>query len=382
MDNQQTQQFNNQPGVIPPPQEETSFLKKKINFIIGLIVILIIASGVGFYIWKLSLKEPVGSSVNVSKPTDEIANWQIYRNDEYGFEIKYSSKWEQFTGTGGEGGLGPDEFLRLDLKNEYMGNDSTNIEGLIDSISISEEVGLEGKYKDLAAFKTALDAVKKNNEYSELYISSAYSIIFWDVNQILFNNIPALRVQQEDAFGGAPFDYIYVFHNGKFLSIFSTFGPAGEKEGDQILSTFKFIKPNETASWQTYRNEKYGFEVRYPEGYNVKIDNDEVGLLLANFRNSQENSFYGIHVTQNSKTPKLSNFLSNPECYEQIKTETQNNLEWTISWWKCSAGGDKNPIAAYTVKRNYVFEVLLDSDSQDLSLKRINQILSTFKFIK
>lgn len=30
-------------------------------------------------------------------PTDETAEWQIYRNEKYGFEFKYPKSWEHFT---------------------------------------------------------------------------------------------------------------------------------------------------------------------------------------------------------------------------------------------------------------------------------------------
>ena len=36
---------------------------------------------------------------------------------------------------------------------------------------------------------------------------------------------------------------------------------------NQILSTFKFIEKDETANWKTYRNEEYGFKVKYPEDW-------------------------------------------------------------------------------------------------------------------
>jgi hypothetical protein len=40
--------------------------------------------------------------------------------------------------------------------------------------------------------------------------------------------------------------------------------PQTVKVFDQILSTFKFIKPVDTSTWKTYTNKKYGYEVKYP----------------------------------------------------------------------------------------------------------------------
>jgi len=38
---------------------------------------------------------------------------------------------------------------------------------------------------------------------------------------------------------------------------------------NQILSTFRFIEPIDTSDWQTYRNQEFGFEVKYPEGWDI-----------------------------------------------------------------------------------------------------------------
>src|SRR3989344_1412950 len=42
------------------------------------------------------------------------------------------------------------------------------------------------------------------------------------------------------------------------------------KELEKILNTFKFTNQDETADWKIYKNEKYGFEIKYPRDYSVK----------------------------------------------------------------------------------------------------------------
>jgi len=39
---------------------------------------------------------------------------------------------------------------------------------------------------------------------------------------------------------------------------------------DQILSTFRFIEPIDTSDWQTYNNEEFGFEVKYPADWTIE----------------------------------------------------------------------------------------------------------------
>ena len=35
----------------------------------------------------------------------------------------------------------------------------------------------------------------------------------------------------------------------------------------------------DTSNWQTYRNEEYGFEVRYPEGWGIKEENNKLSFI-------------------------------------------------------------------------------------------------------
>lgn len=55
-------------------------------FLIGAVVILVSLQLKGQPVKLYSFEEP--------KLKDETADWQIYRNEEYGFEIKYPEDWE------------------------------------------------------------------------------------------------------------------------------------------------------------------------------------------------------------------------------------------------------------------------------------------------
>jgi len=66
---------------------------------------------------------------------------------------------------------------------------------------------------------------------------------------------------------------------------------------------------DETASWQTYKNDKFGYEVKYPQNWNYKVENN-----LACFRengkkyNIEESDQCGISIseTTNLDTKRLS----------------------------------------------------------------------------
>ncbi len=67
---------------------------KKISTPVGVIIILlavILVSAVSAWQYQLTLKEKVKTSARVV--IDQTANWQTYRNEKYGFEMKYPQDW-------------------------------------------------------------------------------------------------------------------------------------------------------------------------------------------------------------------------------------------------------------------------------------------------
>ena len=58
---------------------------------------------------------------------------------------------------------------------------------------------------------------------------------------------------------------------------------------NQVLSTFRFIGKAQTDNWETYKNEKYGFEVKIPEDWVIiepQGDQEEFYGLIINFQTS------------------------------------------------------------------------------------------------
>ena len=72
---------------------------KKISTLIGILIIVVFALIVGGAIYWYSKEKFETPEVKVSEKTitDETANWKTYRNEEYGFEVKYPSNWQLST---------------------------------------------------------------------------------------------------------------------------------------------------------------------------------------------------------------------------------------------------------------------------------------------
>ena len=167
----------------------------------------------------------------------------------------------------------------------------------------------------------------------------------------------------------------------------------------QILSTFKFIEPDETADWNVYRNEEYGYEIKYsPDLVTIFEEEDWVGFLNsyelriveeAQVGAASAISFSIIHevpkdlrpwVDENSekytgsfKDPATALLVKNQllETIEDVKVGTEDGLKFV-----------PYPQEARTIyflvlnkERGYLLEI-------EVSYKEVSDaILSTFKFI-
>ena len=71
--------------------------KKQLGFALPLVIlivaIVIIAGGVGYYFYKTSQEQKEGEIAGPEQVIDETADWKTYRNEKYGFEIKYPTNY-------------------------------------------------------------------------------------------------------------------------------------------------------------------------------------------------------------------------------------------------------------------------------------------------
>ena len=62
--------------------------------IVLIVVILIAAGGVWYFFYKTPQGQKEGEIVGPEQVTEETANWKTYRNEKYGFEMKYPPEYE------------------------------------------------------------------------------------------------------------------------------------------------------------------------------------------------------------------------------------------------------------------------------------------------
>ncbi len=222
-----------------------TFKKRQILTTIAAIAIL-----AGAYVWAIKYLKPQEHHAQTLTP-DQTANWKTYKNDKYGFEVRYPTTWPITTSKTGR----DNRIFVLAINHVEPTSDGG---GLPKYLYISIEPG-ENIYSCVGGRKEPLGyIVIDGNQYEKCINPGSY-----------FNQGDGL--------------YVTLIHSG-FTYVFSAdFYDKNHTTVDQILSTFKFTK-DETTDWKTYSNGKYGFELSYPGNWSINTPTGTKTALYLSFR--------------------------------------------------------------------------------------------------
>ncbi|MEA2098224.1 MAG: hypothetical protein U9P70_04095 [Patescibacteria group bacterium] len=193
---------------------------------------------------KINEKETENNKQEDAAFLEKIADWETYKNEEFGFEIKYPENVEKIYEKNTE--------IRFDLS-----LDSTNYKYLsilytepgisprcINPLTVSEVIKREDiELNDIEFVKEIGSEGATGSIYNSISYSKKRNDKCFSLNLIVKSNASEeIDLDKESKL----FNY--------------------------ILSTFKFTNTDKTADWMTYSNKKYGFEITLLEswkGYKV-----------------------------------------------------------------------------------------------------------------
>ncbi|MBU3942692.1 hypothetical protein KKA24_01770 [Patescibacteria group bacterium] len=189
------------------------------------LIILIIAVG-GFFAYQQLTQEKTPEEEN-QEPIDETADWQVYKSEQGGYEIKYPEGW--FLKNKSEiniGGWGDDVLDKISIENKkdiMVINTAAYIpdgQGFLYILVEKTNVSSIGEYRVQNGLK---QTESKNIKIGETNVNAVVSSEEGD--NIIFNKT------------------IQFVYNGKiyYISYEQYLGKTGYENLERILSTFKFI---------------------------------------------------------------------------------------------------------------------------------------------
>jgi len=295
--------------------------------------------------------QPTVNPKTTTMPDIDIADWKTYKNEEYGFEVKYP---KDFEGQEPESGDALSDVLlgaeKTEGGNSYYFTIKIRPNYKVDQITSGVKDAEKITVGDRPGYKYF---------YTEGIGESGVALI--QIGQDELSIIFDLIGDSRQDFATANDRKIYV-----------------QNMLDQILSTFKFTEKDKTADWKVYRNEEYGFEFKYPKDWFIRSESIMYVSIVNNRYKDAEGEFpyLNISIINNEKNLTLRDWF-----FENIKPKEGEDYELKNVMVK-----DYNAIE-FSYSR-IIKNTLIDFNSNIVSFRAINaienydQILSTFKFIK
>ncbi|HUW72110.1 MAG TPA: hypothetical protein VMV66_02920 [Candidatus Humimicrobiaceae bacterium] len=353
-----------------------------------LLIVVVLAAIVGGGIWWWQKNMPQPEAITMPSQ-DETADWQTYRNEEYGFEIKYPSVLEN-----GEPGcrvsevedtifIGPISLMFFDTQGLTLDEwiDRKISESEEDTKEIQENLKQAGQ-ENWQEFGSKLLSREEIFVAGEKAIKLSYQFIGAG-----FDLPVTISVKRGDR--------IYDFRTNDANLVNEEcavkFGKKPSEAMELMLSTLKFIGEEGTVDWQAYRNEEYGFEIKYPKDWlteEVKDSDDK--LLYSLFYPSGEINIYPIQLSiwENSKQLPIQKWVEGQSGFTilGIKETSEITINGSQGINLIESGRIRLPEGGLTEEWLDKESVYIDYETSVLNLTTavnhpyFNQMLSTFRF--
>jgi len=373
--------------------------KKGVSPVLLAISGLLMLGGIAFValtLWQKGLlggflAKPTPTPTLAPEPTptpDPTADWKIYTNTKYNYQVKYPPTW-MVRAMDGDKQL--DQISKVNFR--VITDEIPTVSGFdLSVIPNPDNLSLT-------------DWVKQNPDNGVLLPSFTKEI---ESSLVLINGLNWERIEG-DSIGYVPSGYIkYGLAHRESLYYVAVIIEYDIDDLDQILSTFKFLDQDSSQAetmenWKTYTNSLFAFEIKYPSEWTIRVPSlegkheDNKTVLQVDLSNSKD--FKNAAVVGGDKMDFLSVSL-------KVWDRGNKDLNLALREWDDFRQNqnknvvlekliDKAPFIRRELKNaegtaivEYVAEkgrylYILTITPQESSLIGVSdQILSTFKFLE
>src|SRR3989344_509245 len=223
--------------------------------IIAILAILLISGTTGAFYYadkQFNWGILVPKKIVENTKSDEIANWQVYKNDDYGYQIKYPTGWRtEFFCSNKSGTFPPSRCVGFFPPNKEKG--TLIIQGQSVSFEYYGEFSIIFMPKMTIEKWLSFDDDLKTVEKNERTINGKISLILYGTgsqysgaakflkpNEVMTERIPSGGKDFTEKFSGSNEAWITMDEKGGILLIAS---PSSSKDiFEKMLSTLQFIK--------------------------------------------------------------------------------------------------------------------------------------------
>jgi len=193
--------------------------------------------------------------------------------------------------------------------------------------------------------------------------------------------------------------YFLLFHNLRDDLIWCAFDKTDKADIEKILATLKLFEGN-ASDWQSYRNEEFGFEVKYPQGWHI-YSSTVPSIKILSFQNLSnevaidvnESSFFRfdlriIDEPVESWLARQSSLCESlgTECYSERTKIGENEAYFIKGGQKKEDGVEGFSRVLFHGDKTYLAETLWPEEcsfwNQPQKCEVFDQMLSTFRFIQ